>query len=158
MRGLLPLLVLNVLKDGPSYGYAISSTLAQHGLSGVKGGALYPLLARQEAAGLVMAQWRAGNGGPGRKYFALTSVGVREVARLAEEWQQLVETIEKLMSPEGGPQWRLISGSCASRESSRAANSQAAYVTRSRTFASTSETPAETRMTHSATLSLTRLP
>lgn len=63
MRGLLPLLVLNVLKDGPSYGYAISSTLAQHGLSGVKGGALYPLLARQEAAGLVMAQWRAGNGG-----------------------------------------------------------------------------------------------
>lgn len=88
MRAALGLFALRSLEDGPSYGYAIISDLQAHGLGAVKGGTLYPLLGRYEAAGLVAAEWRPGDGGPGRKYFALTKSGYDELERLRIEWQR----------------------------------------------------------------------
>lgn len=101
MRGLLPLLVMRSLQDGASYGYAISATLARSGFGAVKGGTLYPLLARCESAGLVTTQWRPGDGGPGRKYFALTPHGQAELVRLSEEWQRFVATVNTFITLEG---------------------------------------------------------
>ena len=96
MRGLLPLLVLQSLCDGPSYGYAIISTLASHGIGGVKGGTLYPLLARQQAASLVTTEWRPGDAGPGRKFFALTPQGREHARSLAEHWAHFSTTTRAL--------------------------------------------------------------
>src|SRR5690625_898005 len=79
LRGVLELCVLRVLADGATYGYAIAAELAQAGLGEIKGGTLYPLLGRLEKNALVTAEWRAGEGGPGRKYFALTAAGRAEL-------------------------------------------------------------------------------
>ena len=79
--------VLKVLEAGPTYGYAIATALEEAGLGSIKGGTLYPLLTRFEAAELVTTQWRAGDGGPGRKYFSLTDAGRAELARQIAEWQ-----------------------------------------------------------------------
>lgn len=92
------MLALRALRNGPSYGYAIGAALAGHGLQGVKASTLYPLLARQEAAGLVTAEWRPGGGGPGRKYFTLTPAGEAEAERLIHEWRRFVATAETYMT------------------------------------------------------------
>ena len=90
LRGVLELCVLSVVAQEPTYGYAIAQRLAQAGLGVVKGGTLYPLLARLETDGLITAHWQAGDGGPGRKMFALTDVGVGELERRALLWEQFV--------------------------------------------------------------------
>ena len=86
LRGALEVCVLAVLADGPTYGYAITARLDELGLGAVKGGTLYPLLARLEQAGYVSVEWRAGDGGPGRKYFELTESGALARAHQADRW------------------------------------------------------------------------
>jgi PadR family transcriptional regulator PadR len=97
LRGVLELCVLGVLAEEPAYGYAIGQRLSGAGLGTVKGGTLYPLLARLEAEGLVRSSWQAGDGGPGRKYFALTPAGHRELSTRARLWERFVEGTWRLV-------------------------------------------------------------
>ncbi|WP_336714126.1 PadR family transcriptional regulator [Arthrobacter sp. USHLN218] len=92
LRATLGFLALRALSAGPSYGYAIISELERHGFGTIKGGTLYPLLTRYETAGLVTTEWRAGDGGPGRKYFALTDGGRAELTRLSADWLRFADT------------------------------------------------------------------
>ena len=98
LRGVLELCVLGVLADGPTYGYAIAQRLAGAGLGVVKGGTLYPLLSRLEREDLVEATWRAGDAGPGRKFFELTSAGRAELIRRQVLWSEFV-TRTRLLLP-----------------------------------------------------------
>jgi PadR family transcriptional regulator PadR len=98
LRGVLEVCVLRVLADGETYGYAIASRLADSGLGVVKGGTLYPLLNRLESAGLVTAQWRAGDGGPGRKYYLLTDDGHRELRGTGAQWSAFIEVTEGIIA------------------------------------------------------------
>ncbi|WP_372697102.1 PadR family transcriptional regulator [Arthrobacter sp. JSM 101049] len=92
MRAVLGLCVLQSLEARPSYGYAIISALDAAGFGSVKGGTLYPLLARYESAGWVATEWRAGTSGPGRKYFSLTGAGRDELARQRTAWGRFTAT------------------------------------------------------------------
>ena len=98
LRGALGLCVLGVLADGPTYGYAISQRLAEAGLGTVKGGTLYPLLARFENDGFVESSWRAGDAGPGRKYFTLTDAGRGELANRSADWDRFVDATRRTLS------------------------------------------------------------
>ena len=91
LRGALEVCVLRVLADGPTYGYAIGVRLADAGLGAPKGGTLYPLLSRFEAAGLVSVDWRAGESGPGRKYYELTDAGRTHLAGQARRWSEFAQ-------------------------------------------------------------------
>jgi len=86
LRGALNVCVLHVIAGGPTYGYAIATALADAGLGPIKGGTLYPLLARLEEAGLVTVEWRAGDGGPGRKFYDLTAAGRAEHELTTAHW------------------------------------------------------------------------
>jgi len=97
LRGVLELCVLSVVAEEPTYGYAIAQRLAQAGLGTVKGGTLYPLLARLETDQLISAHWQAGDGGPGRKVFALTGPGVAELRRRALLWEQFLGHTQTLI-------------------------------------------------------------
>jgi PadR family transcriptional regulator PadR len=96
LRGVLEVCVLRILLDGPSYGYAITQSLATAGLGAVKGGTLYPLLGRLEASGWVAVDWRPGEGGPGRKFYALTPDGRKHACDLAERFAQFTTTTRAL--------------------------------------------------------------
>lgn len=98
LRGALGVCVLHVVAEGPTYGYAIASALADAGLGVIKGGTLYPLLARLEEAGLVTVEWRAGDGGPGRKFYALTDAGRAEHDRQTSDWRAFVQTTTTFIS------------------------------------------------------------
>jgi len=97
LRGVLELCVLGVLADGPTYGYAIAQRLAEAGLGVVKGGTLYPLLTRLEGEKLLEATWRAGEGGPGRKYFELTGAGRAELTHREVLWAEFVTRTQRLL-------------------------------------------------------------
>lgn len=91
LRGVLGVCVLHVLAQGETYGYAIAGRLADAGFGAVKGGTLYPLLARFEDQGLVAVQWRAGDAGPGRKYYRLTTAGRQAWRTQTRDWAAFAE-------------------------------------------------------------------
>lgn len=101
LRGVLELCVLRALADGPTYGYAIASTLADAGLGDIKGGTLYPLLGRLEKNELVTVEWRAGDGGPGRKYFSLTDAGRAQLDAATAQWHSFTATVATHLSTGG---------------------------------------------------------
>ncbi|MBO0783382.1 MAG: PadR family transcriptional regulator [Ktedonobacteraceae bacterium] len=101
LRGVLDLCVLGVLADGEYYGYAIGQRLAQAGLGHIKGGTLYPLLARLEEAGLVTNRWTAGEQGPGRKYYTLTEQGRHTFEEQAQDWASFAEHVTSLVYKKG---------------------------------------------------------
>lgn len=105
LRGVLAVCVLRILLEGPSYGYALTQRLAEAGLGAVKGGTLYPLLTRLEQAGDVEVEWRPGDGGPGRKFFALTATGRENAHQQAAHWADFTTTTRALtdgaLTPEG---------------------------------------------------------
>jgi len=87
MRGVLDLCVLAALADGERYGYDLVRYLERAGLGRVKGGTLYPLLARLEASGFVTGEWRPGRQGQGRRYYTLTESGRRMLEEQASAWK-----------------------------------------------------------------------
>jgi PadR family transcriptional regulator, regulatory protein PadR len=97
LRGVLSLCVLAVVCEGETYGYAIAQRLHRAGLGTVKGGTLYPVLTRLEQEGLMTSSWRAGEAGPGRKFFAVTPAGRTELSRRAEAWQTFTERADALL-------------------------------------------------------------
>ena len=97
LRGVLELCVLGVLARERAYGYVIAQRLEEAGLGTVKGGTLYPLLARLERDGHVRSTWAAGDGGPGRKYVALTDTGREELRQRTEAWLRFVHGTSGLL-------------------------------------------------------------
>lgn len=102
LRGVLGPCILRILDREPTYGYVISQQLTSAGLGTVKGGTLYPLLGRLEKEGLVSVDWRAGEGGPGRKYYTLTAQGRTEAASTAERWRRFAHVITTVLDEEPG--------------------------------------------------------
>ncbi|QEC50141.1 PadR family transcriptional regulator [Baekduia soli] len=82
--GLLPLLVLHFLGDGPSYGNQLMERveLLSRGLIGVNPNTMYPLLRRLEADGLVAGEWEHPER-RSRRFYRLTPEGEAERERLA---------------------------------------------------------------------------
>jgi PadR family transcriptional regulator PadR len=86
IRGVLDPCLLALVGDGETYGYELAGKLEDAGLGRVKGGSLYPSLARLEKQGLLASRWRPGDRGPGRKYYVLTPAGRAEVAEQSAMW------------------------------------------------------------------------
>jgi DNA-binding PadR family transcriptional regulator len=81
--GLLPLLVLHFLGDGPSYGNQLMERVEtlSGGLIGVNPNTMYPLLRRLEADGLIAGEWEHPER-RSRRFYRLTAAGEAERGRL----------------------------------------------------------------------------
>lgn len=97
MRGALTMCVLAIVAEQESYGYAIAQQLDGAGLGNVKGGTLYPILTRLEHDGLITSRWQAGQGGPGRKYFAATPAGRDSLQQLSADWTTFTGRVTALL-------------------------------------------------------------
>ena len=89
VRAALEPAILGALTAGPLHGYGIAQTLAARGFGTLRGGSLYPVLARLEEAGHVSTRWVEGKGGPGRKDYALTDAGRAEYADAVASFRAL---------------------------------------------------------------------
>lgn len=77
LKGTTPLLVLTVIGDGQLHGYEISQRIRERsgGAFAPSEGSLYPALHRLEADGAIEGSWAAGERGPRRRYYRLTTKG-----------------------------------------------------------------------------------
>ena len=98
MRGVLSLCVLSVVAEQETYGYAVAQRLQQAGLGVVKGGTLYPVLTRLEQEGLLTSTWREGEGGPGRKFFAVTPAGIAALHERSIDWLTFTQRATGLLT------------------------------------------------------------
>ena len=88
-------LVLAILAEGDSYGYAIIKLVAE--LSGGRlrwtDGMLYPVLHRLERLGHVAGRWGASETGRKRKYYRITTSGRAQLAEHQRQWRAVDETL-----------------------------------------------------------------
>jgi transcriptional regulator len=89
-------LVLAILAEGESYGYAIIKRVRE--LSGGRlqwtDGMLYPVLHRLERQGHVAAKWGESERGRRRKYYRITKAGRAQLAAQRERWQVVDSTLK----------------------------------------------------------------
>src|SRR3954465_5279810 len=81
-------LVLAILADGESYGYAIIKRVTElsDGHLQWTDGMLYPVLHRLERQGLVAAKWGTSETGRKRKYYRITRAGRAQLAFQQKQW------------------------------------------------------------------------
>ena len=91
-------LVLAILAEGDSYGYAIIKRVTE--LSGGHlhwtDGMLYPVLHRLERQGLVGAKWGSSENGRRRKYYRITKEGRAQLATQREKWKVVDDTLHSI--------------------------------------------------------------
>ena len=101
--GLLPLLVLHLLADGPSYGNHLIEQIAEltGGLLSVNPNTMYPLLRTLEQQGLAEGAWEHPER-RSRRFYAITPAGEAERERLRGEISPrlaaIAASIERLRS------------------------------------------------------------
>ena len=91
-------LVLAILSEGESYGYAIIKRVGElsRGELHWTDGMLYPLLHRLERKGYVKAVWGRSETGRRRKYYRLTKAGNEEIRCMNQHWQRLHGAMSQL--------------------------------------------------------------
>ena len=99
LQGTLDLLILKSLVRGPMHGYGITIHIQQ--VSGevlrVEEGSLYPALHRIEQAGWISSEWGVSDNNRRAKYYKLTAVGRKQLAKEEENWDRLIRAVAKVL-------------------------------------------------------------
>ncbi len=93
LKGVLSLLLLQLLAEEESYGYEAVRRLHEIGLTDVLEGTVYPALARLEREGRIAARLVASNSGPARKYYRPTPDGYAALAAGKASWVSLADSV-----------------------------------------------------------------
>ena len=93
-------LVLAILAEGDTYGYAILKRVRELSGGGLEwtDGMLYPVLHRLERSGLVQSRWERTESGRRRKYYRVTKAGREQLAEERRQWRTVDETLRKVWS------------------------------------------------------------
>jgi PadR family transcriptional regulator, regulatory protein PadR len=94
-------LVLSILTEGDSYGYAIIQRVKE--LSGGQiewtDGMLYPVLHWLEDQGLVTSRWGQSDTGRKRKYYGLKPQGRKALRQQQDQWGLVNSVLNQLWNP-----------------------------------------------------------
>jgi PadR family transcriptional regulator, regulatory protein PadR len=95
-------LVLSILQEGESYGYAIIRRVRELSGGGIEwtDGMLYPVLHRLEGQGFIQAHWGKSETGRKRRYYGLKTNGRRALADQKEQWAVVQQTLDNLWRPQ----------------------------------------------------------
>jgi PadR family transcriptional regulator, regulatory protein PadR len=106
-QGTLALMILKTLEGlGPLHGYGIARRIeetSKHRLV-LNYGTLYPALLRLEQEGAIAAEWRPSENNRRAKFYSLTPLGRKELARETLEWQETADLIAAFFAPRGEAQ------------------------------------------------------
>ncbi len=82
-------LVLAILEEGDSYGYAILKRIDELSAGKMEwtDGMLYPLLHRLDRLGYVEARWDSPAGGRRRRYYRITPAGRKALSEQRRQWE-----------------------------------------------------------------------
>lgn len=96
-KGVLEMLVLEMICQGPTYGYELLTSLKERsgGLFSLKEGTLYPILYRLEDDGMIAAAWSAQEGRTApKKIYSATGKGQSERRSRRAIWRNFVDTVD----------------------------------------------------------------
>jgi PadR family transcriptional regulator, regulatory protein PadR len=93
-REVLPLLVLHLIAQGPSYGNQLMERIGEMtaGVLSVNPNTMYPLLRQLEERGLIQGKWEHPERRT-RRYYSLTGEGRAEYERLVEEVRPFLDSV-----------------------------------------------------------------
>jgi PadR family transcriptional regulator, regulatory protein PadR len=99
VQGTLDLLILKILALQPMHGWALGQRLKQ--VSGevleVSDGSLYPALHKLEQQGWIQSEWRRTDNNRRARFYSLTRLGHRHLAREAANWERLSTAISAVV-------------------------------------------------------------
>lgn len=91
-------LVLGILAEGESYGYAILKKVNELSIGEMTwtDGMLYPLLHRLERLGYIQARWQVAASGRRRKHYAITQAGLELMADRRRQWAVVTDALNRV--------------------------------------------------------------
>jgi PadR family transcriptional regulator PadR len=94
-REVLPLLVLHLISEGPTYGNQLMERIAgmTAGVLSVNPNTMYPLLRQLEERGLIEGRWEHPERRT-RRYYSVTADGRAEYDRLTEEVRPFLDSVK----------------------------------------------------------------
>jgi PadR family transcriptional regulator, regulatory protein PadR len=98
LQGTLDLLILRTLVCGPQHGYGIAVHIQQASdeVLRVEEGSLYPALHRLEQAGWISSEWGTSENNRRAKYYRLTALGRKQLAKEEENWDRFTRAVAKM--------------------------------------------------------------
>jgi transcriptional regulator len=104
LQGTLDLMVLKTLDTlGSMHGYGIAQRIEQVSsqVLQLNQGTLYPALLRLEQRGWITGKWGTSENNRRARYYSLTRLGRKQLARETEDWQRIVDVMARLLRAEG---------------------------------------------------------
>ena len=97
--GTYDLLVLDVLRDRPGYGYEIVKRVFEQSLCTIRWhkGTLYRVLHDLQRRGLVTSHWRPAGRNRTRRYYRLTVRGQRAWKTQRKQWREFTQAVNALL-------------------------------------------------------------
>jgi transcriptional regulator len=95
VQGTLDLLILKILALEPLNGWSIGLRLKQisNDVLQVSDGSLYPALHKLEQEGWIIAEWRPSENNRRSKFYSLSRVGRKQLAKETAQWDRLSAAI-----------------------------------------------------------------
>ncbi len=91
LKGIAPVVVLEILSRGQMYGYELSQAIEQRSgdILTLGKGTLYPLLYNLEAKKLIRGKWQQTDSSRERRYYSITSKGKNQLAEQKAQLKKL---------------------------------------------------------------------
>ena len=91
-------LILSLLAEGESYGYALIQEVKRRSENRIEwtDGMLYPVLHRMEREGWIESRWGKSETGRKRKYYALKTKGKKALENQREQWVTVSTLLRQL--------------------------------------------------------------
>ncbi len=99
VQGTLDMLVLKTLTRGAMHGYGIAQSIQQMSdeVLRVEEGSLYPALHRLELDGVIASEWGQSDNNRRAKFYRMTPLGRKQLAKEAERWNRVAGAIARVM-------------------------------------------------------------
>ncbi len=96
IRGNTPAMVLAVLRDGPSYGYAIAKEINKRSSDQLRlrQGTLYPALRNLETKGWIVGEWIVSEGARPRRVYTISDEGRAVLNEMVNAWRGLAKALD----------------------------------------------------------------
>ena len=91
LKGIAPVVVLEILSRGQMYGYELSRAIEQRSgdVLTLGKGTLYPLLYNLEAKKLIKGKWETAESSRKRRYYSITGRGKSQLAKQKAQLRKL---------------------------------------------------------------------
>ncbi|MGD9910220.1 MAG: PadR family transcriptional regulator [Candidatus Izemoplasmatales bacterium] len=97
-KGVIELCILAQLNKSDMYGYELSTVISKE--MDISDGTVYPILRKLKQEGLVTTYLSEDSGGPARKYYSITKMGIESFKVDAKEWTDFTELVKRMIGDE----------------------------------------------------------